>query len=195
MFKFIYYLLYTVLYPFYRYRFVGRENIPNEPCVLCGNHTANSDIIFMVLANGPQQDFGIIAKEELFRFKPLALLFRWLGGFPVKRSTNDMHAVKTCFSILKAGKKLMIFPEGTRVKAGMTAEPKPGAILFSVRGKVPLVPVYIPAGRKAFRKNTVVVGKPYYPAVEGKPDQQQYQKLAGELMEKIMALKAGEGEA
>lgn len=195
MFKVIYYLLYTVLYPFYRYRFVGRENIPNDPCVLCGNHTANSDIIFMVLANGPQQDFGIIAKEELFRFKPLALLFRWLGGFPVKRSTNDMHAVKTCFSILKAGKKLMIFPEGTRVKAGMTAEPKPGAILFSVRGKVPLVPVYIPAGRKVFRKNTVVVGKPYYPAVEGKPDQQQYQKLAGELMEKIMALKAGEGEA
>ena len=89
----------------------------------------------------------------------------------------------------------MIFPEGTRVKAGMTAEPKPGAILFSVRGKVPLVPVYIPAGRKVFRKNTVVVGKPYYPAVEGKPDQQQYQKLAGELMVKIMALKAGEGEA
>lgn len=189
MFKFVYYLVYVILYPFYRYHFVGRENIPDEPCILCANHTANSDIIFMVLANGPKLDFGIIAKEELFRIKPLAWLFRWLGAFPVKRSTNDMHAVKVCFSILKAGKKLMIFPEGTRVKPGMVSEPKPGAVLFSVRGKVPLVPVYIPAGRKVFRKNVIVIGEPYHPAVDGKPDQQQYQDLTNELMDKIHALK------
>jgi len=100
-----------------------------------------------------------------------------------------MHAVKACFSILKAGKKLMIFPEGTRVKPGMTSEPKPGAVLFSVRGKVPLVPVYVPAGKKVFRRNVIVIGEAYHPQVEGKPDQKQYQELTLELMNKIHALK------
>ena len=195
MFKFVYWLIYCVTYPFYRYRFVGRENIPEGPCVMCGNHTANSDVIFLVMANGPKWDFGVIGKEELFRFKPLGALFRWLGAFPVKRSTNDMHAVKTCLTILKSGKKLLIFPEGTRVKPGMVSEPKPGAALFSVRCKVPLVPVYIPEGRKAFRKNTVVIGEAYAPQVEGKPDQQQYQAITEDLMGRIMALKNKELKA
>ena len=137
----------------------------------------------------------MIGKEELFRFKPLGALFKGLGAFPVKRSTSDMHAVKTCFSILKSGKKLLIFPEGQRVKPGMKSEPKAGAALFAVRCKVPLVPVYIPEGRKAFRKNTVVIGKPYDPHVEGKPDQQQYQAITEELMARIMDLKTKELKA
>ena len=195
MFKFVYWLIYCVTYPFYRYRFVGRENIPEGPCIMCANHTANSDVIFLALANGPKWDFGVIGKEELFRFKPLGALFKWLGAFPVKRSTNDMHAVKTCLAILKSGKKLLIFPEGTRVKPGMISEPKPGAALFSVRCKVPLVPVYIPEGRKAFRKNTVVIGEAYTPPVEGKPDQQQYQAITEDLMGRIMALKIKELKA
>ena len=77
----------------------------------------------------------------------------------------------------------------------MKSEPKPGAALFSVRCKVPLVPVYIPEGRKAFRKNTVIVGKPYEPQVEGKPDQQQYQVITEELMSRIMELKGKELKA
>lgn len=189
MFKLVYWLIYCATYPFYRYRFVGRKNIPEGPCVLCANHTTNSDVIFLALANGPKWDFGVIGKEELFRFKPLGALFRWLGGFPVKRSASDMHAVKACLSILRSGKKLLIFPQGTRIKSGMTVEPKPGAVLFSVRCGVSLVPIYIPEGRKAFRRNTVVIGPAYQPEAVGKPDQQQYQLWTGELMERIMALK------
>lgn len=189
MFKIVYWLIYCATYPFYRYRFVGRENIPEGPCVLCANHTANSDVVFLAMANGPKWDFGVIGKEELFRFKPLGSLFKWLGGFPVKRSASDLHAVKACLSILRSGKKLLIFPQGKRVKPGMTVEPKPGAVLFSVRCGVPLVPVYIPEGRKAFRRNTVVVGQAYRLEAAGKPDQKQYQEWTVELMERIMALK------
>lgn len=162
---------------------------------MCANHTTNSDVVFLVMANGSKWDFGVIGKEELFRFKPLGALFKWLGAFPVKRSTNDMQAVKACLTILKSGKKLLIFPEGQRVKLGMKSEPKPGAALFSVRCKVPLVPVYIPEGRKAFRRNTVIVGKPYMPVVAGKPDQQQYQLITEELMRRIMELKHKELKA
>ena len=189
MYKVVYYFLYIVLYPFYRFQFVGRENIPEGAAVVCGNHTAAIDAVFIALANGPKWDFGILGKEELFRFKPLAALFKWLGGVPVKRDGSDMQVVRASFSILKGGKKLLLFPEGTRVKEGMEpVEPKSGAPMFAVRCSVPLVPVYIPTGRKAFRKNTVVIGKPYMPAFEGKPSHEDYQRMAGELMERIYAL-------
>lgn len=189
MFKFIYYFLYIVLFPIYRFHFVGRENLPEGAAVLCANHTANIDAVFIVLANGPQRNFGIIGKEELFRFKPLAAFFKWIGGVPVKRGSGDVQVIRAGFSILKEGKRLMIFPEGTRVKKGMApVRPKAGAPMFAVRNHAPLVPIYIPAGRKAFKKNTVVIGKPYHPVFEGKPTHEQYQEMADQLMENILAL-------
>ena len=189
MYKVVYYFLYIVLFPIYGFRFVGRENIPEGAAVVCGNHTANIDAVFIALANGPKWDFGILGKEELFRFKPLADLFKWLGGVPVKRNSGDMQVIRVGFSILKAGKKLLLFPEGTRVKQGMEpVRAKAGAAMFAYRNQVPLVPMYIPAGRKAFRKNTVVIGKPYMLECEGKPSHEQYQLWVDELMEKIQTL-------
>ena len=55
MFKLVYYLLYTVLYPIYRFQFVGRENIPQGAAVLCANHTANIDAVFIILANRSEE--------------------------------------------------------------------------------------------------------------------------------------------
>ncbi|MBR5536304.1 MAG: 1-acyl-sn-glycerol-3-phosphate acyltransferase [Clostridia bacterium] len=193
MFKVVYWFLYIVLYPFYRFRFVGKENIPEGAAVLCGNHTANIDAVFIVLANGPQRNFGIIGKEELFRFKPIAAFFHWIGGVPVKRDGGDLQAVRVSLSILKAGKKLLLFPEGTRVKEGMApVAPKSGAPMFALKCNAPLVPIYIPSGRKAFRKNTVVIGKPYLPEFDGKPGHDDYQRMAEDLMQRIQALAHGE---
>ena len=189
MFKLLYYTLYIVLFPFYRYRFVGRENLPEGAAVICANHTANIDAVLLVLANGPQRNFGIIGKEELFRFKPFAALLKWLGGVPVKRNSADVQVIRAGFSILKEGKKLLLFPEGTRVKEGMApVRAKAGAAMFAFRNQVPLVPVYIPAGRKAFRKNTIVIGEPYLLSFNGKPSHEQYQEMADDLMIRICQL-------
>lgn len=195
MFKIIYWIAYVVLYPFYRYHFVGRENIPDGACILCGNHSTNSDCIFMVLANGAKGDYGFIAKEELFRIPLLGWLIRALHAFPVKRGSGDLKAIKTGFSILKAGKKLLLFPEGTRVHNGISVrtgnpvEPKSGAVIFSVRAKAPLVPIYVPEGKKVFRRNTIYIGKPYYPVCSSeKPSTEDYRCMTAELMKKIYGL-------
>ena len=194
MFKIVYWVVMIALYPFYRFRFVGRENIPEGAAVVCGNHTANSDAIFLVLANGPRGDYGFIAKEELFHVPFLRHLIRWLDAFPVKRGSGDMQAIRTGFSILKSGKKLLLFPQGTRVRDGKTVEPKTGAVIFATRAKVPLVPVYIPEGRKIFKQNTVIIGKPYFPELpEEKPTSEDYHAMTHELMGRIFALKEGEG--
>lgn len=198
LFKFVYYLVLLCLYPFYQYRFEGRENLPEGACVLCANHSTNSDAVFLVLANGKKGDYGFMAKEELFHVPVLRHIIRWLHAFPVKRGMEggDMHAIKTGFSILRSGKKLLMFPEGTRVKNGVSVrsgkpvKPKVGAVLFAMRSGTPLVPVYISEGRKLFRRNLVRIGTPYLPKCEAhKPSSEDYQHLTLELMEKIYGLR------
>ena len=198
MFKAFYWIVRVLLFPFYRARVEGKDHLPPGAAVLCSNHSTNSDAVFLIMANGPKGDYGFIAKDELFHIPVLRHVIRWLHAFPVKRDQQDLSAVKTAFSFLKQGKKLLIFPEGTRVKdgksrrTGLPAEIKSGVAFFSHRAGVPLVPVYIPEGAKLFRNNTVRIGTPFLPAYDGrKPSAADYAATAEELMKRIYSLKNG----
>ena len=69
-----------------------------------------------------------------------------------------------------------------------------GAALFATRTGVPLLPVYIQRKKKRFRRNTVVIGEPYYPKYEGrKPSAEELQVMAQELMDRVQALGEGVG--
>ena len=202
MFKVIYWIVFVCLYPFYRYRFENRERIPENCCLLCANHSTNSDAVFLVMANGPKGDYGFMAKEELFHIPVLRWIIRWLHAFPVKRGNGDMKAIRTGFSILKANKKLLIFPEGTRVQNGLSVrtgepvQPKNGAVIFATRAHVPMVPVYIPEGKKLFRRNIIRIGEPYFPECTAeKPSASDYQMMTDELMRRIYAMKTDEVRA
>ena len=59
---------------------------------------------------------------------------------------------------------------------------------------MPLLPVYIQRKKKRFRRNTVVIGKPYYPEYEGrKPSNEELQVMAQDLMDRVQALGEGVG--
>ena len=198
MFKAFYWIVRVLMFPFYRARIEGKEHLPQGAAVVCSNHSTNSDAIFLVLANGPKGDYGFIAKDELFHIPVLRHVIRWLHAFPVKRGQHDVGAIKTAFSVLKKGRKLLIFPEGTRVRngksrrTGLPVEVKNGAVLFSHRAGVPLVPVYIPEGAKLFRNNTVRIGQPFFPSYcEQKPTADEYAAVSAELMRRIYSLKNG----
>ena len=87
--------------------------------------------------------------------------------------------------VLKAGEKLIVFPEGTRVHGDAVVEPKSGVIHMAVRMHVPIVPVYIPRDKKIFHEVPTVIGEPYYPELG---DHRDYDRLARELMERSWAL-------
>ena len=60
--------------------------------------------------------------------------------------------------------------------------------------EVPLVPVYIQRRKRRFRRNTVVIVKPYSPKYEGrKPTAEELQVMAQELMDRVQALGEGIG--
>lgn len=193
--------LYAVLYPlvwlfmriFHPWRAVGRENIPEGGALLCGNHTTLGDPIYVVCAVGHKPQFRVLAKAELMKIPVLGYLLKKAGIIGVERGKADVGAVKECMRALKGGEKLLLFPEGTRVKEGEDSQAHTGAALFATRADVPLIPVYISPRKRLFRKTSVVFGKPYKPVYEGRrPTPEDYQRIADDLMERIRAL---EGQA
>ena len=191
MFKFAYWIVYIVLWPIYRFKFIGRENIVKGPALLCGNHTANIDSVLVILALGDVMQYAAMAKKELFKIPLVGWVLKLFGAYPIARGGSDLAAIKFSLKALKEGKKLVVFPEGTRVKPGMVSEPKSGASMLAIKAGVPIIPLYITPGRKAFRGCTVTFGEPMYPQVEGRATSEDYQRVTCELMDKVWALGGG----
>lgn len=194
MFYRIAYGLVTVLFKLlYRMKMTGKENRPplGQGALVCGNHTGYSDPVFAALAVGSGGQTRFMAKESLFRNKPFAWLITKLGAFPVSRGKTDMGAVKTALKSLKDGKRLIMFPEGTRVREGVTdAEAKAGAGMLALRSGCPVLPVYLTPYKKIFRtKVQVVIGTPFMPEQpEGMSGKEAYQAVSDEIMARVRAL-------
>lgn len=152
-------LVYVLLKPLYRFEVIGREDFPQEGGVLlCSNHIDNLDPP-VVGINAPR-DVHFMAKEELFSVPVLGKLLPGLNAFPVKRGMSDREALRKGMKLLKEGKVVGLFPEGTRSKTGELQEGLAGAGFFALRTNVQVVPCAIIGPYKPFKKLKVVYGKP-----------------------------------
>lgn len=193
-----FHFLYIIICPYFKLihpvHAVGRENIPEGPAVICPNHTTAGDPFYVVFAFGYRWTMRAMAKVEIMRVPFIGWLLSKAGVFGVDRSATDVKAVRTAMKFLKEGDKLLMFPEGTRVRGDEDVEAKVGAALFATRTGVPLLPVYIQRKKRRFRRNTVVIGEPYYPEYEGrKPSEEELRAMARELMARVKALGEGVG--
>ena len=143
----------------FRVKIVGVENVPkDENFVICSNHKSNFDPIMVGISMPVELKF--MAKEELFRFKPVAKLISALGAFPVKRGKSDVGALKSAIGALKSGGSLAVFPEGRRSPKTHLGQGKGGAALIAVKAGVNILPVGINGRYGLFSKITVNIGKP-----------------------------------
>ncbi len=194
MSEFWFKVYYAILWPIFTLihprRVIGRENVPKDGCLICGNHTRYSDPIFIILALGRRDHPYIMGKAELMKIPVLGWILKNSGVIPVDRGKSDVKAIKESMRVLKDGKKLLMFPQGTRVKEGEDQAAKTGAAMLALRTGVPLVPVWVPARLGWFRPTTIVFGEPYYPQVdhEGKPTPADYHRIADDLLSRIKAL-------
>lgn len=168
----------NVLYPFTVY---GEENIIEQPCLICANHSNYIDPILIALAYGGQRPIHFMAKIELFQYKVLGTLMTNLGAFGVDRDGADISAIRTVMKYIRAGEMVGIFPEGTRVSTDGAVEAKPGAVRMAAKLRVPIVPVYINRRKWIFRKVKIVIGEPIYIAA----DTEDFQQVTNELMDII----------
>jgi 1-acyl-sn-glycerol-3-phosphate acyltransferase len=75
---------------------------------------------------------------------------RTLGAFPVKLDKSDRAALRLSLQHLRQGGALMIFPEGGRTRTGHVMPFKPGVIRLALDAQVPIVPVTVVGGYKAY---------------------------------------------
>ena len=127
----------------YRLEYKGVENVPMTGAyILASNHRESIDPI--LIGEGLKRQVLFMAKEELFRNKFVAWFLGRLGAFPVDRgSTASRGAIKHFEEVLKEGRLMGIFIEGTRSKSDEFLPPKNGVSLISYDTKTPVIPICI----------------------------------------------------
>jgi glycerol-3-phosphate dehydrogenase (NAD(P)+) len=136
--------------PYFRLRRGGRAHVPKDgPVIFASNHRSFLDPF--AIATLVRSPVYFVAKRELFRKRLQAWWLSSLGAFPVRRGSGDEDMIETAMALLERGDKVVIFPEGTRVRPGPLGSPKRGVGRLAVESGVPVVPVAI-IGTEDIRK-------------------------------------------
>ncbi|UTW53987.1 1-acyl-sn-glycerol-3-phosphate acyltransferase [Kordiimonas sp. SCSIO 12610] len=124
----------------------GKDKIPdNGPFVIASKHMSYFDPMAVFLC---APDLTALAKIELFKVPILRSLFTHMGVIAVDRKAGTMSArVKKIVTTMEQNRQpLLVFPEGTRVKAEDPVELQPGVFLFQKMGEFDVVPVRTNSG-------------------------------------------------
>ncbi|HTS23244.1 MAG TPA: lysophospholipid acyltransferase family protein [Casimicrobiaceae bacterium] len=156
-----------------RHRVVGRENVPPfaSPHIVMSKHSSTWETLELNFLFPP---LAFVAKKEL-----LAIPFFGWGFTLASPITIDRKAGKDAMAQmaeqgrtrLEQGFWIVIYPEGTRIRAGTRARYKTGGARLAIELGVPIVPVahnagYLwPKGILGKRPGTITVsiGKPIRP--------------------------------
>ena len=183
MFHFIQIILAPPLRMLVPTNIIGKKNIPNGACIISSNHTSNMDAVMLAVKTWEKKYY--LAKKELFKNKLFGFILKKCGAVKIDRQANDVTAIKNCLKILKNNKKLVIFPEGTRVhnENMELGEVKHGVAMFAIKAKVPIVPMFITKTPKIFRRNRIYIGEPFtLEEFYGKKLTEEELKSAGEIV-------------
>ncbi|MFH1336455.1 MAG: lysophospholipid acyltransferase family protein [Candidatus Zixiibacteriota bacterium] len=136
------FLIRVILKIFWRYKRIGTEHIPKSGgVIIASNHAAYVDPPF-IGAVCPRE-LSYLAKAELFSHPLFGWLIRKYNAIPIARGAFDRRAITQAIRLLKEGKALLLFPEGTRSREGNFLEPKLGVGLIACEAGVSIVPAYI----------------------------------------------------
>ena len=163
IFVIVFVLVFLPVIIFHPTKILHKENLPkrgNKAIVTC-NHYSNWDafIIDIYLF----RKFRFLAKKELFENKFMGFLYRQFAAIPVDRENVAPSTFKKVLTELKNNKQIFIFPEGTRNKEGTKelGEIKSGFLTFASKGECDITPMLFYRKPKIFRRNYLIVGKPF----------------------------------
>lgn len=188
-----YRIFYAIVWPIWNLLFpiktLHRERIPDGACIFCPNHTSLADPPMVCFAVTRKYHVHIMAKKSLMELPILGRIFDAIGTFGVDRGNNDINAIKSALRVLKDGRKLLMFPEGTRVGENEEGDAKTGAAMLAMKTGAPLVPIFMTRKKRLFRRSTVIIGEPYTVHPAGKrASKEELSTAADELLRRVYAL-------
>jgi 1-acyl-sn-glycerol-3-phosphate acyltransferase len=190
----------------FRPRAEGTENVPSTGAViLASNHLSAADWVFMPMQLKRRVTF--LAKAEYFTGTGVKgflqrAFFTGAGQVPIDRTSASAaeDAIQTGLRILREGKVLGIYPEGTRSPDGRLFRGKTGIARMTLETGAPVIPVAmvyskksLPFGKKLTRVR-VRFGEPLdfsrYEGLSG--DRFVERSITDEIMYEIMTLSGQE---
>jgi 1-acyl-sn-glycerol-3-phosphate acyltransferase len=173
----------------------GRWIDPAEPLFFVANHQSILDIpaVFAALPS----DLHFIVKKELRKVPLLGWFIAATGMIFVDRAerVGALASARQAGELIRSGRSIMAFPEGTRSRTGAIGRFKSGAFIPAIEAGVPVVPVAICGAAKVIQPGRfqgrpgavrVVIGDPIPTdgmAIEGR------RELANRVRDRVLELK------
>ncbi|MDQ5956326.1 MAG: lysophospholipid acyltransferase family protein [Candidatus Rhabdochlamydia sp.] len=182
----------------YRHKVYGLNHVYKEAAIIAANHTSFYDP--PILAISWPQEVHFLAKESLFKYALFGSLIRKLNSHPVQGDTSNIRAFKAIQELLASGKKVSLFPEGTRAYEDRLGELKSGVAFLVLRSQTAVIPAYIHGTfsiwnrerklPKLWGKTACVFGSPIsYEEFQGLDRKQAQKTLTERLAESIQNLR------
>ncbi|NTV06604.1 MAG: 1-acyl-sn-glycerol-3-phosphate acyltransferase [Chlorobiaceae bacterium] len=161
----------------------GSENYsPEQNYLVISNHAGMADI--PLLLGTMNLNLRFLAKEELGKIPLFGRALKQAGYVMIKRGQNR-EALKSLFAaseVLKSGRSVHIFPEGTRSATGELLPFKRGAFLVAQQGDAPVLPVTIIGSNLITPKNSLKINKGKIRIIIDKPLKPSQFNSVNELM-------------
>ena len=123
-----------------RVRWIGREKLPDEPCVIVSNHISDFDPMIL-LGTVRSRNLVYISKESNFRIPIVGAFIRGACFLSIDRD-NALRAMRTLGTagdkMKQYGVDVGIYPEGTRSRTGKLLRFKKGAFVLAQRANAPI---------------------------------------------------------
>ena len=183
-----------------RTRVYGREHLPAAgPGIVVCNHIAAVDP--GILVGALPRPIALMSKVENRRGL-LKLFMPMVGAFTVRRGAPDRAALTIAERVLRQGRLLCLFPEGTRSPDGALGRAHGGAALMALKTGAPVIPVALTGTQRVFLRRfpwlgfprvTVTIGQPFSPLPLGGTREHQgrhddRERLTDMIMGRIAAL-------
>ena len=120
---------------------IGRENLPNEPCVIVSNHQGQWETFSMQYLFHP---LCTLLKKELLYIPFWGWAMKMLNPIAINRDKPKEAILQTLeegSNRLKEGMYVLLFPEGTRVKAGRVGNYARSSFELAKRNNVKILPL------------------------------------------------------
>ena len=174
----------------------GIENVPPMGAlIIIANHQSNFDPP-LLSASIPRRVY-FLAKSSLFMGHAITWFLNSYGASPVNREGGDIRAYRWVISQLRAGKPVVLFPEGTRSRTGMMRA-KSGIAQIAIQSQASILPVGIVGTHRlgtwmrVFNPTgniTVNIGQVFsVPAIEGRPNKELLDSISDMIMQRVAML-------
>ena len=183
---------------FFRHRILHREFLPETGgALIVANHVSFLDPA--VVGACFRKPIFYLARKSLFKGF-LGWLLPRIQVLPVDLGRGDLASMKRILSLLKAGNRVLIFPEGTRSPDGSLQGAEAGIGFIVAKGEVPVIPMRIfgaydcwPRGANRPRPGriTVVAGPPVKLSSLSAEltSRERYQACADQVMQALAAIR------